>query len=154
MSGLEALGVAASILQIADIGVRVSVKLCTFYHQVKNVNESVRSLSSDVALTCSVLRQLGENLQQDEQAQLCSRQALDTAQDVLAECKKVFQQISEAVEPPDQNDAMGRIRRAARKFGLALIERDLETFKCNLERVKSTMLLMLNVIMYAGQLRR
>ncbi|KAL4896813.1 hypothetical protein BDV59DRAFT_199158 [Aspergillus ambiguus] len=153
MSGLEVLGIAASILQIADIGVNVSIKLCTFYHQVKNVNESVQSLSSDVALTCNVLRQLGENLQQDEQAKLCSKQALATAKDVLDECKRVFHQISRAIEQPGQDDPMGRIRRAARKFGLALIERDLETFKCNLERLKSTMLLMLNVIMYAGQLR-
>ncbi|GES60988.1 polyamine oxidase [Aspergillus terreus] len=102
-------------------------------------NPTSFSLLNDMVL------RLGKNLQQDEQAQFCSKQALDTAQDVLDECKTVFKQISNAVEQsPD--DSIERIRRAARRFGLALIERDLE-------RVKSTTLLMLSVIMYAGQLR-
>jgi hypothetical protein len=31
MSGLEALGVAASIIQVADLGTKLSVKLFSFY---------------------------------------------------------------------------------------------------------------------------
>lgn len=85
MSGLEILGIAASILQIADLGATVSVKLCTFYRQLKSADQSAQSLSSEVALTCSILRQLGENLKQDEQTRLYSAQAFDTAQEVLRE---------------------------------------------------------------------
>lgn len=35
MSGLEVVGVVASILQLADIGAKLSVKLCSFYRTVK-----------------------------------------------------------------------------------------------------------------------
>lgn len=154
MSGLEVLGIAASILQIAELGTKLSIKLCIFYRQVKNANESLQSLSSDVSLTCNILRQFGENLQQDEQTRFCSEQAFETAQEVLGECERVFMQIDGAIDASDRSMAHSRLHRTARKFGIALLERDIDVLRGNLERLKSTMLLMLNVIMYAGQLRR
>lgn len=42
MSGLEAAGIAASILQIADIGIKVSVNLYTFYEEGDVYFEGVR----------------------------------------------------------------------------------------------------------------
>lgn len=63
MSGLEAIGAAASIIQIADLGTKLSIKLFTLYLQYKNANQSIQSLSSDVALTCAILRELGKNLE-------------------------------------------------------------------------------------------
>ncbi|GFF51665.1 polyamine oxidase [Aspergillus lentulus] len=153
MSGLEIIGIAASILQIADLGATVSVKLCTFYRQLKSADQSAHSLSSEVALTCSILRQLGENLKQDEQTRLYSAQAFDTAQEVLRECEKVFRRISAAVDESRADATKNAIQRAARRLGFVLMERELDLLRGNLERLKSTMLLLLNVIMYAGQLR-
>ncbi|PKX95957.1 uncharacterized protein P174DRAFT_405109 [Aspergillus novofumigatus IBT 16806] len=153
MSGLEILGIAASILQIADLGATVSVKLCTFYRQLKSADQSAQSLSTEVALTCSILRQLGENLKQDEQTRLYSAQAFQTAQEVLRECEKVFRRISAAVDESRADVTKNAIQRAARRLGFVLMERELDLLRGNLERLKSTMLLLLNVIMYAGQLR-
>jgi hypothetical protein len=63
MSGLEAVGIAASIIQIADLGTKLSVKkLFSFYHQVQNVNQAIQRLPSNVALTCVILREFGDNL--------------------------------------------------------------------------------------------
>jgi hypothetical protein len=154
MSGLEILGIAASILQIADLGATVSVKLCTFYRQLKSADQSAQSLSSEVALTCSILRQLGENLKQDEQTRLYSAQAFDTAQEVLRECEKVFRRISAAVDESRADATSNALQRAAKRLGFVLMEKELEVLRGNLERLKSTMLLLLNVIMYAGQVRR
>ncbi|KAF7113938.1 hypothetical protein CNMCM5793_006121 [Aspergillus hiratsukae] len=153
MSGLEILGIAASILQIADLGATVSVKLCTFYRQLKAADQSAQSLSSEVALTCSILRQLGENLRQDETTRLYSAQAFQTAQEVLRECEKVFRRISAAVDESRSDVTKNAIQRAARRLGFVLMERELDVLRGNLERLKSTMLLLLNVIMYAGQVR-
>ncbi|KAH1484994.1 hypothetical protein KXV81_003680 [Aspergillus fumigatus] len=153
MSGLEILGIAASILQIADLGATVSVKLCTFYRQLKSADQSAQSLSSEVALTCSILRQLGENLKQDEQTRLYSAQAFDTAQEVLRECEKVFRRISAAVDESRADATSNALQRAAKRLGFVLMEKELEVLRGNLERLKSTMLLLLNVIMYAGQVR-
>ncbi|RHZ59815.1 uncharacterized protein CDV56_107646 [Aspergillus thermomutatus] len=153
MSGLEILGIAASILQIADLGATVSVKLCSFYRQLKSADDSVQSLSSEVGLTCSILRQLGENLKQDEQTRLCSAQAFETAQEVLRECESVFRRISGAIDESRGDATKNAIQRAARRLGFVLMEKELDVLRGNLERLKSTMLLLLNVIMYAGQLR-
>ncbi|KAJ6184127.1 hypothetical protein N7519_005428 [Penicillium mononematosum] len=154
MSGLEVVGVVASIIQIADLGAKLSVKLCTFYKTVKVANKSMQELSSDVSLTCSILNELGKTLEQDDQTRLCSKQAFSTAQEVLQECKSVFEEIDSAIEKHTQDNEKNRLLRHARKITIALLGPDLDVLKSNLERLKSTTLLMLHVIMYAGQLRK
>lgn len=62
MFGLEVVGIAARIIQIADLGTKLSVKLFSFYRQVQNVNRAIQHPSSDVALTCEILRELGNSL--------------------------------------------------------------------------------------------
>ncbi|OQE32982.1 hypothetical protein PENFLA_c001G06763 [Penicillium flavigenum] len=154
MSGLEVVGVVASIIQIADLGAKLSVKLCTFYKTVKVANKSMQELSSDVSLTCSILNELGKTLEQDDQTRLCSKQAFSTAQEVLQECKSVFEEFDTAIEKHSQDNEKNRLTRHARKITIALLGPDLDVLKSNLERLKSTALLMLHVIMYAGQLRK
>jgi predicted transcriptional regulator len=162
MSGLEVLGVAASIIQIADLGARVSIKLSTFYHKVKQANDNIQNLSTDVALTCTVLKQLGDNLQQDENVKLYSPDAFSVAKDIMGECDKVFRQIESAMEddiisasPSASTSAVKHhVRKAAHKLHFVFLEPQLSVLQSNLDRLKSTMLLMLNVIIYAGQVRR
>lgn len=154
MSGLELVGVAASILQIAEIGGQLSIKLCTFCHKVKNADRNLQNLSHDVALTSNVLRHLGDSLEQDKQGQLYSKHALATAQDVLGECKKVFEEIGDAIDCVDGKSTKDKVNRMVTRIGFVLREPQLDVLKSNLERLKSTMLLMLNVIMYAGQIQR
>ncbi|KAJ6102814.1 hypothetical protein N7486_005241 [Penicillium sp. IBT 16267x] len=154
MSGIEILGVVASVVQIAELGGRLSVKLCTFCHRFKNANKSLRGLSKDIALTCNVLRQLGESLEQDDLATLCSPDAFETAQDVLRECERVFQDLDHTIEKHYSGpSSKTRIERATKKIWFLLNEPHLDAMAANLERLKSTMLLMLNVIIYAGQIR-
>lgn len=83
MSRLEALGIAASIIQIADIGTKISVKLFSFYRQIKNADQAIQSLSSDVALTCALLRELGETLRTDDQSKLYSKEAFQGSRGVI-----------------------------------------------------------------------
>ncbi|KAI9925500.1 hypothetical protein ASPWEDRAFT_41601 [Aspergillus wentii DTO 134E9] len=154
MSGLEAIGIAASIIQVAELGSKLAVKLCTFYHQIKQSNVTIQSLSTDVSLTCSILQQLGHNLHQDADTKLYSANAVATAQQVLDECKNVFDKIDHTVQDQKDGKSKNPVVRATRKFGLALMERELDMLRGNLERLKSTVLLMLNVIIYAGQIRR
>lgn len=154
MSGLEIAGVTAIILQIADLGGQLSIKLCTFCHKIKNADQNIQMLSNDVALASNVLRHLGDDLKQDEEGKLYSEDALGTAHTVLGECDKVFKQIENAIDSPDGDPLKDSIHRAAKRARFVLMEPQLDVLKSNLERLKSTMLLMLHVIMYAGQIRR
>lgn len=153
MSGLEAIGVAASIIQVADLGARLSVKLFGFYRQFKNANESIQLLSNEVALNSAILRELGHNLKEDELSKLCSDEAFRILEHVLDQCREVLEQIEKTIST-DTQSGKTRLRQAAGKIRLVLIEPNLDPLKTNLERLKSTMMLLLNVIMFAGQIRK
>jgi hypothetical protein len=155
MSGVDIVGVVASIVQIAELGRCLSVKLCTFCHKFKIADKALRYLSKDVALTCNVLRQLGDSWGQDELASLYSPDAFETAQVVLRECEQVFRDLEAAIEQHSPDPlSQSSIDEVARKFKFMMNETHLDTVAGNLDRLKSTMLLMLNVVIYAGQIRR
>ena len=48
---LEAIGIAASIIQVAELDTKLSVKLFSFYRELKGANKFIQDLSSDVAIT-------------------------------------------------------------------------------------------------------
>ena len=137
MSGLEIVGVAASILQIAEMGRTLSI-----------------NLSSNVSFTCSALHELGTALEQDDQARVCSGQAFHGATKILEEYKTVFQQTDNAIEKQTPGTETNRIQRGIRQVAIAFFGPDLDILKSKLERQKSTMLLTLNVITHAAQIRR
>ncbi|KAJ5199914.1 hypothetical protein N7472_005118 [Penicillium cf. griseofulvum] len=152
MSGLEAFAVAASIIQVADLGTKLSVKLFSFYRQVKSANESIQLLSNEIALVSAILRELGDSLREEGSSKLCSDEALQTLSRVLNQCRDVLGQIQRVIDTNDQT-GKSRFQQVTGKFRLVLVEPSLDQLKMSLERLKSTMLLLLNVIMYAGHLR-
>ncbi|KAJ9258245.1 hypothetical protein DTO195F2_5287 [Paecilomyces variotii] len=152
MSGLEAIGVAASIIQVADLGTKLSVRLFSLYRRFKDADQALRDLSSDVALTCAILRELGESIEKDEQSKLCSEEAFRTLKSILSQCREVLEQIQNMIDYRN-NSRKTPLQRMTEKIRNVLLEPSLDPLKSNLERLKSTMLLLLNVIMYAGQIR-
>ncbi|KAB8221628.1 hypothetical protein BDV33DRAFT_202366 [Aspergillus novoparasiticus] len=95
MSGIEILGIVAGALQIAELGSRVSVKLCTLCHRTKHADTVINALSEEVARTCNVMLQLGASLKEDKDAHLYSSEACSTAEMVLDRCQRVFDEINE-----------------------------------------------------------
>jgi hypothetical protein len=65
MSGIEILGTAASVITVADLGGKLSVKLFTFARKIKNTDESISSIPRDIAATGAVLHQLGNELKRN-----------------------------------------------------------------------------------------
>ena len=153
MSGpLEAIGIAAGIIQVAELGTKLSVKLFSFYREFKGANKSIQDLSSEVAITSAILHELGESLKEDEQSKLYSQTAFKTLQDVLNQCEEVLEQIRDMTKYNDSSDKT-RLQQITERFRQVLLEPSLDPLKANLKRLKSTMLLLLNVIMYAGQIK-
>jgi hypothetical protein len=102
MSGLEAIGIAASIIQVADLGTKLSVKLFSLYRRVKNANDTVQLLSNELALVSAILRELGDNLKEKESSKLCSDEAFRTLALVLKQCQDVLGQIQRVVDTNEQ----------------------------------------------------
>ncbi|KAJ5365421.1 hypothetical protein N7517_008307 [Penicillium concentricum] len=152
MSGIEIIGIAASIIQVADLGTSLSVKLFSFYRRVKNANETIQLLSNEVALVSAILRELGDSLKGGKSSELCSDEAFQTLECVLEQCRGVLRQIEKVVDVNDRS-SKSRLQQVTGKFKLVLLEPSLDPLKTDLERLKSTMLLLLNVIMFAGKVR-
>jgi hypothetical protein len=54
MFGIDILGIAASVIQIADLGGKLSVKLFTFSRKIKNAHKSIDSISQDISATGAI----------------------------------------------------------------------------------------------------
>lgn len=65
MSGIEILGIEASVLQIADLACRLSVKLFFFSDKIKDAEKSITSNSQNIAATGATPQQLGNELKKD-----------------------------------------------------------------------------------------
>ena len=150
------LGIIASILQISDVGLRLSLKLYTFGETVVNADKAVVLLSKDISLTSSVLQELGQHLRND--CDIASENAIKTAKEIVEECLQVFQELDAALEKSKAKmdiDGKGK-----GKWTSAVIEKvrwpfqqpKIEQVGGRLDKLRATLMLMLNVIIYARQL--
>jgi hypothetical protein len=62
---LAVIGAIASISQLAEYGFKLSVKLFAFSETVATADRSVKSLSNEISLTSTVLRELSELLRSE-----------------------------------------------------------------------------------------
>ena len=149
-----ALNLIASVLQVADIGARLSVKIYTFRHAAVNADESITFISKDISHTSAILRELGRCLEKDHKAQLCSENAFRTTSAIVDECRIVFEEIDQALM--DKMTRMGLDGKPGQSKP-AIFERSTWPFLQprikllwnNLDKLKSTLHLMLNVLIYA-----
>lgn len=150
MSGLEILGIAASVVQIADLGARLSVQLIGFSRKVKEANKSIEAISQEIAVTGAVLQELGAELKKDDNKSGCSRRALQTAQELVSACKDIFKEIDEIIKPNGSTAASSWKQRLKYPF----FESKLALLRTKLESLKSSLLVILNVLVYAEQIRK
>lgn len=160
------IGLVASVVQIADTGIKLSITLYTFAETVLTADKSIKEIASDVSLTSSVLEELGQNLKKDQKSRLCSENAVKTAEGIVKECAAIFNEINGTLETtlekikPRAGSEKANGRDGAyggRKLPVAAYERlkwpflqpKMQLLRSNLDRLKSTLVLMLNVITYA-----
>ncbi|ETI28831.1 hypothetical protein G647_01283 [Cladophialophora carrionii CBS 160.54] len=153
-------GLVATIIGIAGAGVKLSITLYTFAETVATASSEIKNVARDVSLTSSVLEQLGAHLEQDEDAKLYSGSAVETVKDVMTECEVVFQEI-EGVLAKATDSVAKRWPRKGGKVALSAMDRlkwpflqpKMALLRSNLERLKSTLMLVLNVLIYARDSR-
>lgn len=159
-ASMAELGIIASVVQIADVGLRLSIKLYTFGEIVASADRSVISISKDVSLTSGVLKELGQILDKDRETRTFSENAVQTADGIVKECLEVFQEMENILvkKMPGLAKEGGKGGERTKK-AVVMLERlkwgylqpKLQLLRSNLDRLKSTLLLMLNVITYARQ---
>ena len=155
MSGIEILGIAASVISVTDLGGKLSVKLFTFARKIKNADKSISSISRDIAATGAVLHQLGNELKRSDQTRLRSKGLVLTAQTLVNECNNIFAELDEALDDKKKTTPChSNIRSRRKKARYPFLEPRIELLRTNLERLKSSLIVMLNVLIFAEQLSR
>ena len=148
------LAAVSSIIQIADVGLRLSVKLFAFAETVASADKAIVFTSKDVSLTSSVLKEVGEVLRKDQPSRTYSAEAIRTATAVVTECSEVFQEMEKILVEKVPNissnrgDRTSRTTMALERFKWPYWQPKLQLLRSNLDRLRSTLLVMLNVIIY------
>ena len=149
-------GVIASVVQIADIGFKLSVKLYAFTRTVTSADKAIASICRDVKLTSTVLKELGNVLKEDTNTHMVNENAMQTADGIVKECLEIFQEMdtiflkrTPMLRQDDEGDKSTVRRKMMERLWWPYIQPKVLFLRANLERLKSTLLLMLNVITYA-----
>jgi hypothetical protein len=151
---MDPLSVTASVVGVAGAGIQLATTLYAFSDSVLKADKSVRVIADDVALTSQVLSELGILLRTDSAERLVSLSALETADKTVKGCQECFQELNEAVEKllgkdkGKERDLSGGMS-VWNRIKWPLLEPKMRLLQANLERLKSTLLLMLQVITYA-----
>ena len=95
---LVAIGIVASVAQLVDYGFKLSLKLYTFSSTVSSASDSIKSLSSDVSLTSTVLQELCLIIKSDEESHVVSGTTIHTTSETIKDCLAVFEQLDEALD--------------------------------------------------------
>ena len=152
---IAVVGIVASVAQLADFGFKLSVKLFTFSKAVASADTSIKDISNDVSLTSTVLKELCQVLQADE-SHVVSENAVEATKRTVKECLSIFEQLDYALDRSLGNLGMlgnkGKAKRgkvALEKLIWPFKQNKMELMRSNLDRLKASLTLMLQVLSYA-----
>jgi hypothetical protein len=148
----EPFSIATGALQVAGAGVQLAKTLYEFIECVKSAHKHVKAIAVEVGLTSSVLEHLGTLLKEHHGEGLCSPVIVTDARAAFKGCEDAFREIDDAFKPlmrslPNGEKSISISGRWAWPFRKG----KLETLQANLERLKTTLLLMLSVVSYARE---
>jgi hypothetical protein len=158
---MDPLSVTASVIAVAGAGIQLATTLYAFSDSALKADHSVRVIADDVSITSSVLGELGVLLRTDSSDRLVSVTALETADRTVKGCQDCFQELNEAVEKilgKDKSRAKGKEKEKSGSISVwnrmkwPLVEPKMKLLQANLDRLKSTLTLMIHVLTYARKL--
>ncbi|KAH5718381.1 hypothetical protein HBI18_168280 [Parastagonospora nodorum] len=151
----EVIGLAASIIQIAGAGAKLSSALYHFTTSAVRADQDITDIASDVELTSNALESVGKVFETEDAKSLVSKKAIQDANNIIKRCEAVFSDISELVDKRRKSAKDG-------KKGLSVIgklswpmkEQRVELHRRRLESLKNSLVLLLHVLQLAqGQAR-
>lgn len=149
------LALLASIVQIADTGYRLSLKLYTTGEAISSADRAIVTISKDISLTSTVLKELGHILgrDEDENDRICSDNLIQTAGNSVKECLEVFEELDKMILKNMPNLSQGnkgtRATMAMERLKWPFIQPRIQLLKGSLDMLRANISLMLNVLIYA-----
>ncbi|PPJ60459.1 hypothetical protein CBER1_07355 [Cercospora berteroae] len=145
----EIIGTAASVIQVAEAGFSLATTLYNYSKSVKSAEKDIKKIARDVNLTAKVLQRTHEQLKADVSGKSCTNEAIHDLEEVLEGCREAFQEVDDALTKSTRVGADGNFTISmTEKLKWPLRSSKLEVLRANLEKLKSTLLLMLSVLAY------
>ena len=144
---LDPLSLSAAVIGIAGFGFKLGETLHDVGRTVADANGRLNSISRDISALSSVFEHLGVVLRQDQAAELCNENFIKTVDGEVARCLVIFKEI-ESVVPQIGRDGFERSSTVTtfQRFRFPLVESKLRRMQDDIARLKSTLILMLEVI--------
>ena len=139
-----------SILQVAGAGVELAKTLYTYGKTVHDAEKEINAIATEVKFTSKVFEDLATGLQQHDTQALCSASLKVDACSTLEGCKIAFNQLDSAVQSSLKKSTRGRPSFSARAKW-PLNKSKMAALQANLERLKTALSLMLDVLNLASK---
>ncbi|KAI4633926.1 uncharacterized protein J4E87_001093 [Alternaria ethzedia] len=151
----EVIGLAASIIQIAGAGAKLSVALYNFTNSAARADQDVKDIADDVELTSNALESVGRVFESEEAGSIVSKKAIQDANNIIKKCQSVFDEVSEIVEKRRKTAKDGKKSLSVMgKLTWPMKEQRVELNRRRLESLKNSLVLLLHVLQLAqGQAR-
>jgi hypothetical protein len=93
MSGLEAIGIAASIIQIANTGIKLAENIHAYADSVQSADAKLSKVASDVRLTANLVGHVGTLFKEEELEQGAGEKEVRTAKDCIRRCEGAYAEV-------------------------------------------------------------
>lgn len=149
----EIVGIAASILQIAGAGVKLSTTLYNFVGSATRADQDITDIAGDVEITANALDSVGMVFQDEDSRSVVSKKAIQDAKNLITRCESVFNEIHELTKRKVGKDGKKSLS-AFGKFAWPMKEQRVQVLRARLESLKTSLNLLFNVLQLAnGQAR-
>ncbi|KAK5737485.1 hypothetical protein LTR17_006713 [Elasticomyces elasticus] len=152
----EALSIAASAIQTADAGFKLYGALSQYIRDYVDANKQIKRIADEVRTTSWALQQLGALLKEDDDIKLCRPEAISETEAALNGCQSAFDEVREIVKdflpPPAVAADLDLTKTISRRWKWPLKKAKAQLLLAQLERLKTTILLVFKVLSYASKL--
>ncbi|KAL4876116.1 hypothetical protein BJY04DRAFT_223339 [Aspergillus karnatakaensis] len=140
---MEAFAVAASVLQVATVGLALAQVIYSICDDASSANEQVKDLAFYVRSTSSVLEEIGKIFQDEKDATrpIVSQTAISNAQEICDKVELTFASLQEIVTSTERS-SVGLFKFMLKNSRVKLLQLGLAEMRSNLQ-------CMMQVIIYA-----
>ena len=141
--------IAVSVGGLARLGIQLLQGLNKYAGSALGSKGRIKAISTDIGLTVQVVQALDTTIQDDANREMMNDDAEKLAKEAVVQCQEIFTKIQSTL--PDIDPAGIRKRDFVT---WPFIEPKLELLRGNLEKVKATLQLLMNVIIFAAMSKR
>ncbi|THY75992.1 hypothetical protein D6C94_03555 [Aureobasidium pullulans] len=141
--------IAVSVGGLASLGIQLLQGLNKYAGSALDSKGRIKAISTDIGLTVQVVQALDTTIQDDANREMMNDDAEKLAKEAVVQCQEIFTKIQSTL--PDI-DPVGIRKRDFVTW--PFIEPKLELLRGNLEKVKATLQLLMNVIIFAAMSKR